>query len=79
MNTENNQDKIIIQIPANTIIEITRKLSKLEDGMDFTKEELKNISDKVKELSEDLSTLKLAVRRNNLWNLFRDKFKRNNR
>nr|DAS94081.1 MAG TPA: hypothetical protein [Caudoviricetes sp.] len=60
-------DKIVLQIPANTIIEITTKLEDVEQGLSFVKSELVQIQEKMSDLGEELETLKGKVKRKGLF------------
>lgn len=60
-------DKIVLQIPANTIIEITAKLEDVEQGLSFVKSELVQIQEKMSYLDEELETLKGKVKRKGLF------------
>lgn len=60
-------DKIVLQIPANTIIEITAKLEDVEQGLSFVKTELVQIQEKMSDLGEELETLKSKVKKKGLF------------
>lgn len=60
-------DKIVLQIPANTIIEITAKLEDVEQGLSFVKTELVQIQEKMSDLGKELETLKGKVKKKGLF------------
>lgn len=64
-------DKIVLQIPANTIIEITTKLEDVEQGLSFVKSELVQIQEKMSDLGEELETLKGKVKIKGLFGFFK--------